>query len=535
MKSELLTFLANIGLVFIGIKYLVDLLAVSPAAQRHQDRVRSWLERWQAALAKSSPDILLTMPLSALARMYERALGPRPFSGQAFRRTCLVGSSLLGAMLGFVGLICGKPFAMNMLPWDSFFASTDFLNTLAASPSIREVGDAFYLKQNASDLGRLGSWPFAVGFTIYFVVVLVVSTTSLVSLSVGVSRWFLREMVSARTPFRILVLFVSNTVLLLGFVAAASLILFALLNIWTWPYLPLFFALSKYSLFAGAGLASAASLGSWFFSAPWLRVVVTLSLSPSIILALVIAVTLLGFPFRGLAHAAVMCVLRWSLVSPKGVFAFLSASSAALVYALTLLIACLALLARWALTLGFAKMISFNFAVLFVLTFIGMLLWSLARARGDGIWPNSFERFASPLFLYLGSLCIIVAGFYVQAILDCLVRPLSVVDVGQAGILVQPALSAIIPGSVAGCVVVFSRLGGASWVKAATRLIFVVAAYDFLLGLCGFASYRDTLISVFFDLVGAPVAALLIFKSHAVLFPSLGSQVGVTAESDSVP
>src|SRR5439155_23995071 len=104
----------------------------------------------------------------------------------------------------------------------------DYLHRFASEPSIKQLGDAFYIAQNASDLASLGSTPFALAFTIYFAVVVVVATAFLVSVSVALSRLFLREMISARNMFRVFVLFLSSTVLLFGLGASASLILFVL-------------------------------------------------------------------------------------------------------------------------------------------------------------------------------------------------------------------------------------------------------------------------------------------------------------------
>lgn len=166
----------------------------------------------------------------------------------------MLGALFLGASLGVTGLLCGKTFAMNGPPWQSFLVSTGFLRAFADAPSIKQLPDeAFNIAQNASDLAACGSWPFAILFTIYFAAVVVLSTALLVSLSVAVSRFFLREMISAQTPFRILMIFVSSTALLIMLAGAASLVLFVLLNVWTWPFLPLIFAMSKASLWLGAG------------------------------------------------------------------------------------------------------------------------------------------------------------------------------------------------------------------------------------------------------------------------------------------
>lgn len=400
-------------MIFATIKVLIDLLAASLGKDHHQ-RLRSFFERWQAALDQSSPDTLLIVPLSALANTYGRVLGPNPFSRQAFRRTCIFGFLFLGALMGFAGLLIGKPFAMDLPPWRSFLTSADILRFIAVQPSIMQAGAPFHLAQNAADLAKLGSWPLALVFTVFFVAVVVISTALLASVSVAVSRLFLREMISALTLFRVFVLFLSNTVLLFAFGAAASLILFVLLNIWTWPFLPVVFALSEASFALGAGLASAASLGSWFFSAPWLRVVVVLALLPSILLAVVIGVAMLAFPLRRGFHAAATCLLRLGLRSPKGVFSFLSASSAALALFLSVLAYFLAWLARLSLSLGVPTFFGVDWLVCALALLAGLLVWSLA-------WTSSY-RFAgytclgsqNVLFLFFGTLCAIIFGFYFQ-------------------------------------------------------------------------------------------------------------------------
>src|SRR5664280_1602662 len=61
---------------------------------------------------------------------------------------------------------------------------------------------------------------------------------------------------------------------------------------------PMVQSLSQLSVFADAGVASAASLCLWFFSGTWLKVVVVGALLPSIIVATLIAIALVGIAFR---------------------------------------------------------------------------------------------------------------------------------------------------------------------------------------------------------------------------------------------
>jgi hypothetical protein len=517
--------LANVALILTSIKVLSDLLAAW-LGEHHQQRFRSFFERWQASLLDASPDALLNAPLSALASTYERVLGPKPFSRQAFRRTCIFGSLFLGASLGFAGLLCGKPFAMNLPPWKSFLTSLDYLRVVAAQPSIRQqAGDPFYFAQNSSDLASLASWPFTLGFTVYFAVVVVFSTAVLFSVSVAASRLFLREMISARTAFRVFVLFVSSSLLLSGLGAAASLILFVLLNVWTWPFLPFFFAISNVSLILSAGVASAASLSFWFFSAPWLRVVVTLALFPSILLAIVTGVALLAFPFRRRFHGAAACVLRLSLRSPKGVFPFLSASSAALAWVLVALAAFSAWLARLSLSVGVPTFFGVDSLIFSCALLAVLLVLSLARASSYHLAGSPAERTQAVFFLFFGTLCVITFGYYFQAILECFVNVQSAGAIGRAGSLALPAVSAIIPGLVAGYIVVFSRAAGTSWIKTAVRIFTVLATFDLFAGVRGLVSYHDFFLSVLFDLLGSPICAFVVFKAHALLFRPGSSEV----------
>lgn len=512
---SLLGGLANLALLCATIKVLTDLLAAWLGA-RQQERFVAFLQRCHDALGQSSAGSVFAMPLLALSKGYERLLGPRPFSRQALRRTCVFGALFLGASLGVTGLLCGKPFAMNLPPWRSYFASLDYLQLLAKAPSFKQTGDPLFVAQNAADLARFHNWPCAIAFTVFFAVVVVVSTAFLVSLSTAVSRLFLQEMIAVRTMFRVFLLFLSSTVLLLSTAGAASLLLFILLNVWTWPLVPLFFVVSHASIAAGLGLASAASLGNWFFSAPWLRVVVILSVLPSILMAAMLAVTLVGFPFRRAFLEALAGLIRRGIRSPRGAFSFVSASSAALALLLTFLASFLGWLARLSLTMGTPSVLGLDYLSFSFFVLVLMFLLSLARAGS----ASSQLRVAGVLALFLGGLCVTVFGFYIQAILECVVNLPSAGAVSRGWTIAWPAFGAIVPASVIGAIVVFSKVSNQGWLKLAIRIFLVLAGWDLLFGVCAFNSFRDSLFSVGCDVLGAPMAALVLFWGHRLLFPS---------------
>jgi hypothetical protein len=505
--------LANFAIVLATVKILSDLLGAWLGPDRQQ-QFRKLIEGWQRAVTSSSPDRMLTFPLLALSRIYGRLLGPQPFSRKAFRRTCLFGSLFLGASLGFSGLFSGKPLGMALLPWESFHLSVGYLRTLAAQASFqRQPYDVLFFKENVSDLARLGTWPFAACFTVYFAIVVVVATASLVSLSIAVSRLFLREMIFARSTFRIFILFLSSTFLLFIFSAGAALIIFVLLNIWTWPFVPYLFFVSKLSLAAGAGLTYTASMLAWFFSAPWLKIVIMLALSPSIILAIVIGINLIAFPFRRSFHAFAVRVLRTSLLSPRGPFSFISASCAFFAFLCASVGPLISWLAGLSVRLGLPTLFGADMFLLSLAVFVTMLILTYIRTVDNYGSSFSLHAFVETLFPFFAGLCVITSGFYLQAILECFVNP----EFVQNGPLVLPALGALIPGSVVGYISVLSFLAGGKWYSATLRIFIVLTVVDLLMAVRGLVSYRDIFMSIVYNCLGAPAAAFCIFTSHGLM------------------
>lgn len=511
MTGSRLSLLANLVLFLSAVKVLSELLAAW-LGEHHHTRLHSLLQRWQTAIDRASPDQLVTVPLSTVAETYERVLGEKPFSRQAFRRTCLLGSLFLAASLGFTGLLCGKPFAMNAPPWKSFMVSAHILQALATDHKLKESG-GFFVTENAAALAQFNGWPSAVAFTVYFVLVLALSTAILLTLSTAVSRLFLREMISAPTFFRVFVLFVSNTALLLVLGAADSLIVFVMVNVWTWPFIPLLFALSSLSVTVGGGVAYAASMGSWFFAAPWLRVVVTLSLLPSILLGFVTGVSLFVFPQRERIHRLANRVLQTGLQSRRGVLSFLGATSNAFAFGLAALIAFTGWLSQLSLRAAVPGVFGMNYlGFCFIALGASLALSAVAVTR-----TRPLDCVAEVLFLFLGTLCLIVFGFYFQAIIECF---LNVKSAGspQAGGLELPGICAIIPGAIAAYAVIASWATGDRWTRAAMWIFCALSAMDIFRGLCGATSYHDVFFSVVCNVLGAPVAAFIIFKSRDFFF-----------------
>jgi len=317
------------------------------------------------------------------------------------------------------------------------------------------------------------------------------------------------------------VLFLSNTVLLLTFGASATLFLFILLNIWFWPLVPLLFGLSNISFIAGAGVASSASLCAWFFSGTWLKVVVVVSLFPSLIIAVVFGIALFGFTFRRGFHPLAKLLIDSSLRSPKGVFSFYSAVIAALAF----IIACLATLWGWLDKLntqfGFSKLLGFDFLIISLFIMLSMLLVSWVKVKSYRFHYGSPLRFPDVLFLFFIAYFVIGIGFYIESILDCVFPTLFPPPNGLLSNMALPAIDSIIPGSIVGCFYVISRLNRNSLLNLALHIFGVLSVWDLLMGLLGACSFCDSAISILCDLVGSIVAAFVLSRVHAIFYPMM--------------
>jgi hypothetical protein len=168
------------------------------------------------------------------------------------------------------------------------------------------------------------------------------------------------------------------------------------------------------------------------------------------------------------------------------------------------------------LSLGAASILDGDPLTSSVALLAGMLALSLAKANNATQRTNRPQT-QSAIFLFLGTVCIIIFGFYTQAILECFINTASA-GATRGASPALPAVSAIIPGSIAGYVVVFTWAAGRNWVKAGIRIFFVLAACDLFAGARGLTSFHDAFLSVLLDVPGAPLAAFIIFRSHDRLF-----------------
>ena len=316
------------------------------------------------------------------------------------------------------------------------------------------------------------------------------------------------------------------------FAATASLILFILLNPWTWPLLPLLFGLSKISILWGAGVAYATSMGALFLSAPWLRVVVVVGLFPSVLLVAATAMTVIAFPLRQRLHLTVNAVLRFGLRSPRGIFPFISSSSAALAFCLGVLATISAWLAR--LTLSFSTYFGvdpliFSLGLVIVLLFVCLLRVGITPSVGSSVLGTR-----DILFLFFGTICIVFFGYHLQALIEILLTIGSTAAIGYRVTSAQLTVLALAPGAVAGYFVVRSVAASLGVVKTAVRVFLVLVAVDLFGAVQGLYAYRDFALSILFNAVGAPIGACIILSAYAILFRRVRTQAS-NASAQAVP
>jgi hypothetical protein len=122
-------------------------------------------------------------------------------------------------------------------------------------------------------------------------------------------------------------MFAVNLVVIGALLVLDSIIMFLTLHIAFWPHIPLLFALSELHVLAGVGVVILTTWAAWFFTDPWFKVVIILSLMPSAALGVVLGGCALGFPFRKAMKVLTTKFLERGLQSEKGLFSYFGMSA----------------------------------------------------------------------------------------------------------------------------------------------------------------------------------------------------------------
>ncbi|TAK96737.1 MAG: hypothetical protein EPO07_14215 [Verrucomicrobia bacterium] len=327
MAKTVLNFFVNLGVILGAIKVLCEMCELW-WGKEGEETLRSSVENFWVRTADALPESIILKPLGVLSSFYDHLFGPRPFSKKAFWRTSVIVCLLLVISLSIAGVFCGKPFGMSTGPWETYKLEQSFLKEVAKDSNYEKPETAaFHIHENASDLSKLEGLPYEIIYTVFFVLFVVLSTAVLNSVCLAISRLILREMLGAKSPFSLVLMFAVNVIVIGALLIIDSIVLFVGLNFAFWPYVPLLFALSKLHMLAGAGVVMLATWAAWFVTDPWFKVVIVLSLLPSAALGFVLGGCALGFPFRKIVKLCATKFLERGLQSEKGLFSYFGMSA----------------------------------------------------------------------------------------------------------------------------------------------------------------------------------------------------------------
>jgi hypothetical protein len=184
-----------------------------------------------------------------------------------------------------------------------------------------------------------------------------------------------------------------------------------------------------------------------------------------------------------------------TLGSRKGIFSFCSFCFAVAI-PLCSVIVWLAQLTLTPLVVG----------TLFVLSILTQVKYSVPQKRG-------LVAYWLTVFLFTGGLEIVGTGYYLQAIVECFRAPSSTPPASLA----DPFVSSLIPGALAGLLFVHNRFAREGFCRLTLGFLLIISSVDFFRSILGYSPYSEFLVSILFNVVGAPFAAFIIFFGLRVL------------------
>lgn len=502
--------ITNAVSAFVFVKVLSDLLA-GWLSKDKQERVRGLWQRLQSQWEKDGVEKVVESAVGWLNSTFDEVFGQRPFSRHSFTRCLIIGPLLLGACLGVYGLWLKLPFAMHNLPWESYRESLEILKKAAADPKTKAGAESVW--QNLRDLSQLHGWTYEAIYTIYFLLVVIAVITVLLWLNLGISRLFLREIAGTKTLFAGLVLTITNTIFVLIMGMSASLMLFILTNVWTWPFASVPLAVSSWSVLLGGGMAAGVSILLWLVAEPWLRVVVILSLLPLFLTVAAVATACVGVVFRNQINSVVSKVLNAGLHSPKGVLSFIGATANFTAFVLASLVIAIA----WVTNLSFQLSTQPIFGFDLISTSVVVLVVSAAvTILSQSSGPRPVMTFGEAALTFLVACVTIDAGFYIEAITVCFFRPDELARQGSSFVYLVP-LSGVIPAAVVGGVATLAKGKKDSVFRVGIKIVACLVALDVFNSLRTLDTYRNLCFSIACDVIGGFIAGAIIMKYTDVL------------------
>jgi hypothetical protein len=273
-------------------------------------RIHALIIRVSESINAPDPRVVIQTPLFLAIRLLQRLYGKDLFSLVAFRRASFFGGCLLGFALVLSGLRWGAPFSLDDLPWRTFDRTFAAVETLAVNTA-NDKGlkpDVRALEQRVLTRVRKYKNPEnRLMYSVLFFPLIAIAAALLNFLSISFARRALEEMALARNLISLFslmlsTLFVSPLIYLMGIS-----ILCIIATPFSWLVVWALIACGHYvSWLLALGLALPSVIVALFFSAQWIKVLVSVIMLPSLLAIILSIGALVLFPFRG--------AIRWLLV-----------------------------------------------------------------------------------------------------------------------------------------------------------------------------------------------------------------------------
>lgn len=505
MRSAIINAIAALALL----KWLSDLLSGWLPKDKH-DQIREFWGRMQTEWEIEGIESLKATSFNWLGSIYDDIFGPRVFSRQSYLRCLVIAPLLLGACLGISGLLLKLPFAMHQTPWVSYRNSLEMLKKGLADQNLK--AHAEHVWQNVLDLSQLSGPVYEFIYTAYFALVVAIVVATLFWLSLGLSRLFLREMATTTTLFGGASLIVTNALVVLIMGMSASLLLFLLSNVWTWPYAPLPIAISSWSVLLGGGIAAGASLVLWFVADTWLRVVVLLSLFPLLVTVGALFASWIGVVFRKQINRLIGKILSAGFSSHKGVLSFISSTANFIGCVLMVFVLVISWLTKMSLQLGAAPV--FGVDLISLTVFIFLLTLGLA-VFSPSMNPTPPVKIGDAALTFFIGFFTVDAGFYIQAIIECFLRPDATAQ-RDPNLAYDVGLSGAIPASVIAAIATFSSRQKEGVFRSGAKIAAVLVAFDVFNSMRSLDTFRSLMFSIACDIIGGFFASAVILRYRTV-------------------
>jgi hypothetical protein len=516
--ASIILWIVQLGSIPVALKVLFEVLShvLGPSRER---QLQTTLHEFELGLRRGASAPLCPGYFRFLASVYRRMFGAAPFWLCA-----KVSLLLLVISLALGGIFSGVPFCMTQFPWVLFH---DLIQTLAEhsapilhDPRFRDapLGLAHF-QQNLADFIALQGPIAAVLFTIWFVFVVLSATAVSFRVSVGLAGRVLQDLVVERAVFSRFLLLVATVVLVIVLALTEFCMLCLCLNIWMWPFIPVFLIIFRLVPVLGFTLTGGLFLILFLILDVWLlRVVLLISTAPCLAVIFFLAVSVIAAPFKRSLLGSLASFFGLALKSAKGPMPFFAVACSAVILACSFL----AWLAQLHYTPIFIRI--FGLAVLFLLTLY--LLTRFNRSHPAG----AVLGFLSASLLFVGTASLVVLGFFLEAILGAyLSKPI------EPGSPYEILLCSLAPAGVASFGVVRLYAVRPTYSRAFFPFLFTLLLSDSLFGLAGMSSYRDVLFSFACDFVGAMSGAFALIRGHRYISERWSLVSSVPRRSSSPP